>query len=577
MLRNMNITKKLLVLVVPLFLVLIGFIVTNSIQFLKMSTDTKHTIYDEAFVSTALILNGDRDLYQAAIALQELVISTSLSDADKEQLANDFIENAAQVKDRLSEAQAITKKNTELYNNFKHPSTGETLSQVFSKYTYSYDLWLKTYDVKNMKGDMVMFTTQFDTVRESINILTEILEAYGEEKSVQMEKDAKISINIMIGIGILSIVIILFISFKVIKLLRQNVSHLSETLSKVSEKDLRVEVDSKIAAGQDEFGLLSRSTENVIQMLKEMIGAINNTVLHLSKASDLMSTSTKEINSAMNEVAEAVNEIAGSATHQAADTQNVTHNIQNLGELIRSNTDNTASLYTMSTSIETLSNDGLKLVSQLSHESKENEVLFDDIFSVIDQTQTSTLKIGEASQIISAISNQTNLLALNAAIEAARAGEAGRGFAVVADEIRKLAEQTSASTTLIDTMLKDLVNNVESAQQKSDVVRQAIKNQNHSVSMTEAKYTDIVRVLSNMQNDIQKLNKLSNTMETNRSSVVDVIATLASIAEENAASTEETSASTQEILATVNELNNTSSELKQMVTELDTLVSQFNI
>ncbi len=422
-----------------------------------------------------------------------------------------------------------------------------------------------------------MFTTQFDTVRESINILTEILEAYGEEKSVQMEKDAKVSINIMIGIGILSIAIILFISFKVIKLLRQNVSHLSETLSKVSEKDLRVEVDSKIAAGQDEFGLLSRSTENVIQMLKEMIGAINNTVLHLSNASDLMSTSTKEINSAMNEVAEAVNEIAGSATHQAADTQNVTHNIQNLGELIRSNTDNTASLYTMSTSIETLSNDGLKLVSQLSHESKENEVLFDDIFSVIDQTQTSTLKIGEASQIISAISNQTNLLALNAAIEAARAGEAGRGFAVVADEIRKLAEQTSASTTLIDTMLKDLVNNVESAQQKSDVVRQAIKNQNHSVSMTEAKYTDIVRVLSNMQNDIQKLNKLSNTMETNRSSVVDVIATLASIAEENAASTEETSASTQEILATVNELNNTSSELNQMVSELDALVSQFSI
>ncbi len=31
MLRNMNITKKLLVLVVPLFLVLIGFIATNSI------------------------------------------------------------------------------------------------------------------------------------------------------------------------------------------------------------------------------------------------------------------------------------------------------------------------------------------------------------------------------------------------------------------------------------------------------------------------------------------------------------------------------------------------------------------
>lgn len=577
MLRNLNITKKLLVLVLPLFLVLIGFIIVNSVQFLKMSTETKTVIYDETFVSTALILNADRDFYQAAIAIQELVISENLGQAEKDQLANDFNENAIQVQERIGEALTITKKNSELFTEFKHPTTGETLSQVFSKYTYNYDLWIKSYDVKNMKGDMALFTTHFDTVRESINILTEILEAYGEEKSVQMEREAKLLINMMIAIGLFSIVIILFISVKVIKLLRHNVSHLSETLSKVSDKDLTVIVNTKISAGQDEFGLLSRSTENVIQMLKDMIGAINGTVAHLTKVSNLMSTSTKEINLAMNEVAEAVNEIAGSATHQASDTQNVTQNIQELGDLIQTNTDNTASLYTMSTSIESLSNEGLKLVSQLSHESKENELLFDDIFSVIDQTQSSTLKIGEASQIISAISNQTNLLALNAAIEAARAGEAGRGFAVVADEIRKLAEQTSASTTLIDTMLRDLVSNVAMAQEKSDVVRQAIKNQNTSVSMTESKYIDIVNVLSNMQKDIQVLNKLSKSMEGNRSSVVDVIATLASIAEENAASTEQTSASTEEILATVNELSNTSSDLKQMVSDLDALVSQFNI
>lgn len=558
-------------------LTLIIFAVYIINQTINISILADQALYQEAFVSSDLLLNADRDFYQAELALKLILAGDEYVPEEVTQsLVESYEENAQQVYDRVSEGLNNLKNNEELYKSYTG-STDSTMEELETTFFEYYDAWYSSFDQTELTADVDISDTSFDAARDNIDVMTTILSDYAEyESEIILSTSRSMAVNTAIIIAIIIIVVSLLM-YTIVKLLRYSILKLTSQLESLANKDLAFEMDERLLKSKDEVGVLAKSGASMMETFKNIIFRLKDGIQNLDETSDTMNKSINEINIAMNEVADAVMDIAKSSTEQASETQNAMTDVTLLGEMIVANGENTAQIYDLSNSIEDITHDGLNIVNQLAEDSVTSVKLFEEIFMVINQTNDSTAKIGDASKLISDISEQTNLLALNAAIEAARAGDAGRGFAVVAEEIRKLAEQTSNSTTLIDNMLSELVQNVQKAQNTSDSVKGAINNQRSSVVATEAKYKEIVNIVEDMKSRIDSLKAYTDQMSSSRNSVINVIEHLSGIAQENAASTEETSASTQQVLATINEFTSISDDISHLVDVLNDLVVDFKL
>ncbi len=357
---------------------------------------------NELYESYTLLLNADRDAYQAYLSQMQAMVTDSPEQMTK--IVSDNVENIQQVFDRATKASVVF---------------DDSMNAIYAEFKGYYERWqsdckalvaISAQGVESRLARKALHAKSmaaFGIFRNSIDELTNLLEA-------------KIAKQV------------------------SGITEVSEQASKTSQE---------MCEGMQRSIGFSAVAGTIISVVSIVLSFVicTSIIKVLKQAIESMTVSAEQVAAAASQVSSSSQSLAQGSCEQAAGIEEVTSSMDEIASQIIANAENAKHAHKFAQEVSSSTSSGTKAMTEMS--------------AAINDIQKSSEETSKIVKTIDEIAFQTNLLALNAAVEAARAGEAGKGFAVVAEEVRNLAmrsaEAARSTTGMIEESVKNANNGVE--------------------------------------------------------------------------------------------------------------------
>jgi len=451
----------------------------------------------------------------------------------------------------------VIKKDGQGYSNYYFPKSGS--------------------DEPLPKRAFVKLYPKYDWIVGTGNYIDDIDNTVAEERALAQ---AQFRNSLFLNLGALAIALLVgaSIAYKFSLTISKPIVKVTDLVNKTANLDLRddVEID-RLVDNKDETGVMAKSVVNLRAQLIEIVHNLQEDSRTLDEASGTMNDVASSGIESISNVTEAVSEFAKGAQEQARDAQVAAEQMQSLASEIVASSERSTVIKDLSGEINAQNEQGVQLVGNLADKFEITTSSTNALNENVQTLSELSAQITDITNTIQSIAEQTNLLALNAAIEAARAGDAGRGFAVVADEIRQLAEQTTRSTTEIESIIESILSEIRVTEGNMSNSKDAVQISSEVVLSVQEAFKRINESMHQNFSELDVLGKSLKEVDDNKSKTIDSIEGISAITEENAASSEEIAATMDTQGDMMRDLNSQAEEVQRISGRLSEIINQFQV